>query len=256
MLSFKRFLSLFIVCTMLVAFVLPSYQVSAEELSEDLTEELDDYCPDDGEGTGIVEDEDGNLSSSICYVEPEYLDEIPAGAEVIPYDSSNDTIEPVIIEGGISPAVLPYLIPAALYVFKSAGKRYVVQTLKNSKKNLKIRNGQLAGKRHPVTDVKFSKNGFPQFPKYYTVKLPMNMIKQSDYMHFREANKRLALSLSDPRVAKHFTAAQKNQIRAGLNPKGFTWHHNEKTGQLDLVNSYLHAKTGHTGGRSIWGKLY
>jgi len=33
------------------------------------------------------------------------------------------------------------------------------------------------------------------------------------------------------------------------------WHHHEKTGRLQLVDKNLHDKTGHTGGKAIWGSL-
>lgn len=45
---------------------------------------------------------------------------------------------------------------------------------------------------------------------------------------------------------------------AGLTetPAGYTWHHHQDIGRMQLVPSDLHAKTGHTGGASIWGGGY
>ena len=34
---------------------------------------------------------------------------------------------------------------------------------------------------------------------------------------------------------------------------GYTWHHNQEEGVLQLVDKNVHEQTGHTGGRSIWG---
>jgi hypothetical protein len=36
-------------------------------------------------------------------------------------------------------------------------------------------------------------------------------------------------------------------------PKDLTWHHNEQTGVMELVDRKIHGNTGHTGGNSIWG---
>lgn len=41
----------------------------------------------------------------------------------------------------------------------------------------------------------------------------------------------------------------------GKTPRGYVWHHHQDTGKLQLVNKTIHQKTGHTGGKSIWGKL-
>ncbi len=42
---------------------------------------------------------------------------------------------------------------------------------------------------------------------------------------------------------------------AGLDstPEGYTWHHNQEPGVMQLVDRGVHAATGHTGGFSIWG---
>lgn len=42
-------------------------------------------------------------------------------------------------------------------------------------------------------------------------------------------------------------------VAQGEMPEGFTWHHSEDSGVLQLVNEEAHAQTAHTGGRAIWG---
>jgi hypothetical protein len=51
--------------------------------------------------------------------------------------------------------------------------------------------------------------------------------------------------------AGDFAAANK---AAGYNqtPNGYTWHHHQTTGRMQLVESKVHMKTGHTGGFSLW----
>lgn len=37
-------------------------------------------------------------------------------------------------------------------------------------------------------------------------------------------------------------------------PPGYSWHHHEETGRMQLVPSEVHGAVGHTGGFSMWGK--
>ncbi len=95
-------------------------------------------------------------------------------------------------------------------------------------------NGSLANGIHPVTGVPFDKNGYPIF---------------SDYLYKKGLNDVLIQPTNSR--ANDFRAA--NQA-AGYTttPKGYTWHHHQNTGRMQLVESAVHAKTGHTGGFSLW----
>ena len=35
-------------------------------------------------------------------------------------------------------------------------------------------------------------------------------------------------------------------------PKGYTWHHHQTMGRMQLVETGVHSQTGHTGGFSLW----
>ncbi|MEM7174094.1 MAG: HNH endonuclease [Bacteroidota bacterium] len=37
-------------------------------------------------------------------------------------------------------------------------------------------------------------------------------------------------------------------------PPGYTWHHHQEYGVMELVETEIHQKTGHTGGWALWGK--
>jgi hypothetical protein len=54
-------------------------------------------------------------------------------------------------------------------------------------------------------------------------------------------------------LARTFTKEQLQQIMDGLTPDGLIWHHNEIAGRMQLVDFEIHRKTGHTGGRFLWG---
>ncbi|CAG7648178.1 hypothetical protein PAESOLCIP111_05545 [Paenibacillus solanacearum] len=119
---------------------------------------------------------------------------------------------------------------------------------------LAVRNSSLAGKVHPVTGVAFDSNGFPKFDSRFDTHLPEDQLKSSDATQFRTATKSLANEvMNNPEIAKQFTKLQLEQISRGITPEGYTWHHHQDTGRMQLVDSAIHAKTGHTGGRSIWG---
>lgn len=132
--------------------------------------------------------------------------------------------------------------------FGSGRKVEVTHTY--TKKWITIKNGHLAGKRHPVTNVKFSKSGFPQFPAKAIITLPSKYWKSTNATQFKHSNLILA---KNKNTLKKFNKADQNAIKKGENPNGYTWHHHEKRGVMELVRTKIHSKTGHTGGKSIWG---
>lgn len=128
------------------------------------------------------------------------------------------------------------------------------------------RNESLEGDKHPITDVSFERKTvedadgnevtgvFPVFDSEYDAQLPENLYKASDKEQFKECNNQLKEAVEkDPELAKKFTPEQLEQIKNGDTPDGYTWHHNEERGKMQLVDSDVHAKTGHTGGKTIWG---
>lgn len=135
-----------------------------------------------------------------------------------------------------------------------------------SPKEIHTRNESLEGKKHPETGVPFERKTvkdadgnevtgvFPEFDSAFDAQLPEDLYKSSDKEQFAECNKQLKEKVeNNPEFAKKFTSEQLEQIKNGDTPDGYTWHHNEETGKMQLVDSDVHAKTGHTGGKTIWG---
>ena len=58
----------------------------------------------------------------------------------------------------------------------------------------------------------------------------------------------------DPELRAKFTEEQLEDIANGRTPDGYTWHHNQQPGEIQLVDESVHSQTGHTGGYSIWGR--
>jgi hypothetical protein len=104
----------------------------------------------------------------------------------------------------------------------------------NAKPIPETRNGHLAGGAHPKTGVPFDSDGFPNFKE--------NLYKNGpNEVRIKPTGNRLG----------DFNAAN-NAAGYQSTPKGYTWHHHQTTGRMQLVESLTHMKTGHTGGFSIW----
>ena len=132
--------------------------------------------------------------------------------------------------------------------------------------NLITRNQVLEGDVHPRTGVPFEQKTvvdsdgnlatgvFPKFESSFDAQLPENLLKASDKEQFAECNHQLQEHVEkNTNATKTFSSEQLEQIQNGDTPDGYTWHHNEEIGKMQLVKSDVHALTGHTGGRSIWG---
>jgi hypothetical protein len=128
------------------------------------------------------------------------------------------------------------------------------------------RNAKLAGKKHAKTGVEFVEKTieyggkkitgvFPKFDSAFKLKLPKRLHQASDYDQFTSSTKFLREQIKKtPELGKKFTPEQLSDIAKGKDKvRGYTWHHNEDVGVMELVEEGVHGKTGHTGGKNIWG---
>lgn len=131
---------------------------------------------------------------------------------------------------------------------------------------LNTRNSALEGQTHPETGVPFERKTvtmqdgtkaegvFPQFDSVLDVYLPEELYQATDAKQFAECNRQLKERCdTDPKFREQFSERQLEYIDSGRIPNGYTWHHNEDTGKMQLVNYEQHWRTGHTGGQSVWG---
>ena len=69
--------------------------------------------------------------------------------------------------------------------------------------------------------------------------------------------KKIKKKKKDPEFRKQFSEEQIEQVKDGMKdgaaPDGYVWHHEPETGVISLVDSEVHSKTAHVGGRNIWG---
>ncbi|MCY8807466.1 T7SS effector LXG polymorphic toxin [Bacillus atrophaeus] len=139
-------------------------------------------------------------------------------------------------------------VKAAPYTYEnSAGKTTTIN----------LRMGHLKNDVHPVTKVPYDKDGFPIFESKHTLTLDKADFKKSRDQHFDKLNKQLYKQIEeDPSLIKKLDLNEDDllDLRDGITPEKYTWHHHQTPGKMELVDRVIHAKTGHTGGYKIWGK--
>ena len=128
----------------------------------------------------------------------------------------------------------------------------------------------MLGQKHPETGVEFvlrklkysngelSQGVFPVFKSYSDVKLPKDLYKETFPKQQVKCLAELQKQVKNPLnpIRKNFTEDQIKDIKDGILPEGFTWHHNEVEGLMQLVETSVHNATNHTGGMSLWGIGY
>lgn len=128
---------------------------------------------------------------------------------------------------------------------------------------LACRNSRLAGWQHPETDVPFMwdrinigdveiRGVFPVFESILEKQLPKRYLRRPETDQFNYLNDWLRKRINDPHIRRKFNKRQIEMIRRGIKPRGYTWHHNQQPGLMQLVRTDIHARTAHTGGDSIW----
>lgn len=112
-------------------------------------------------------------------------------------------------------------------------------TYKLVKDSVIPRNSALAGKLHPKTKIPFDNQGYPDFSAHIYIKNGKNADVNIGQL---TGNRQL-----DERLANAAAGFDKT-------PEGYTWHHHQDLGRMQLVKRDIHDKTGHTGGYSIYSK--
>lgn len=95
---------------------------------------------------------------------------------------------------------------------------------------------------------------FPVFDSAFDTQLPEDLLDATDAKQAECCNQELKEAVeNDPELTKQFTPGQLEQIKNGDTPDGYTWHHNEETGKMQLIKTEDHQANRHTGGKAIWG---
>lgn len=137
---------------------------------------------------------------------------------------------------------------------------------------LKTINQELEGAKHSKTGIEFVRKNldlsdgshwtgvFPKFQSAVDVELPPDLYKasfddQKKYL-VEFLQKKVANEAGEKELKRFLDDDAIKAIKKGVIPEGFTWHHNEQEGLMQLVDESIHATTGHTGGMAVWGIKY
>lgn len=118
-------------------------------------------------------------------------------------------------------------------------------------------NVKLAGQRHPVTNIVYDQRGFPIFDDIaiFETRLARNAwIDKSSKAHMQAATRDLRTAIRNGRVSRSkFTPEQQKAIEAGeAKIPGYTWHHHQDPGRMQLIPSEYHKQSAHVGGHRLW----
>jgi hypothetical protein len=165
---------------------------------------------------------------------------------------------------GLKETVINALKESALFNSIETIENISLESLKAQ--NINTINSRLEGIEHPETGVKYVRkevedgNGnmisvvVPEFEKAFSTELSEENLQETDKKQFDECNEKLKEAYDNGELdTSKFTERQLEQIKNGDKPEGFTWHHSEVKGRMELVDTKTHSATAHTGGKSIWG---
>jgi len=120
--------------------------------------------------------------------------------------------------------------------------------------------GETTYVRKDGSTVTYDANGFPKFTSALDVYLnPSELGSGSNTRDFGSSNDKVLQGLiDDPTLLDGFPPAVRDFYAQpnppNLPPPGYTWHHHQDTGRMQLVQRGIHDGFPHTGGASIWGK--
>lgn len=143
-----------------------------------------------------------------------------------------------------------------------SGDKAEVSGIEKESNDVKTINSDLEGKKHPVTDVPYEsdtlpdgrKGVFPVFPPEAEYQLPKELHQETDAKQFKDCNNQLKEEIkNNSELSAKFAPEQMKQIENGRTPSGYTWHHHQQDGKMQLIPTELHDKSAHTGGKALWG---
>lgn len=110
-----------------------------------------------------------------------------------------------------------------------------------------------------VKHIPFNERGLPIFDDVSVcdLKLPKNIsdIKNRD-LHFKSATTELKKLIELGKIDKSIFSEEqiKSIFSESIRIPGFTWHHHEDTGRMQLIPRRIHKTIGHFGGFDLWYK--
>jgi hypothetical protein len=118
-------------------------------------------------------------------------------------------------------------------------------------------NVKFAGTRHPESGIVFDNRGFPILDEHvkYETRISGNLKNMSREAHMRAGTRQLRADIEAGVIDKNmFSEKQLTQIKSGLYKiEGYTWHHHQDLGRMQLVPTDIHKEVKHVEGFEMWG---
>jgi len=134
-------------------------------------------------------------------------------------------------------------------ISKQELNKYYEEKLESKKNNFRTSNYAQA------ENISYSKYNLPEFKSNFECNIPPENYGDTRSRHFAIANKQLKKKIEeDEQFREQFDLRELEQIRNGITPDGYTWHHdgNPPVGRMQLVITEIHDKIRHDGGYSLW----
>ena len=143
-----------------------------------------------------------------------------------------------------------------IHTVDETGQPKRVLQLIDGEKSIYIKNGGCAGGSlniGPLGSVPYDINGFPVFSSRGDVVIDSVFISSNVKAQSREASKALSEAIkADPVLASKFTSEEIQLFEKKKWPSGYTWHHHQEKGRMQLVETKIHDAAKHVGGYAIW----
>lgn len=209
---------------------------------------MDEFDDDNSE----ISDEIENLSEEEldAYLEYEYRDytleddeyeEIPATREEINYALSKEKLDSYIERKGetAKPEGTPLERYENVEVTTRQSKHPTVEYVEDTV--------QIDGRSVTAR--------FPEFESVKDVQLPDNLRfgRISEQESYCNQMLRQDVQENPDKYEGIFNEKQLEQINAGQKPEGFTWHHHQEVGKMQLVDTETHSHNRHDAGFILWG---
>lgn len=96
---------------------------------------------------------------------------------------------------------------------------------------------------------------FPEFSSVKDIQLPQDLRFEKVNAQEKYCNEALLRDVTEnpDEYRDIFTEKQMEQIRNHQTPEGYTWHHHQDVGRMQLVDSDIHKANRHDGGFVLWG---
>lgn len=173
---------------------------------------------------------------------------------------SSKKVKGKVVRVGDPPKVFEDPDTGTVWTYQVGGDEKTINQVRTYDKKTELPDGTFLIEKDGHA-VRYDSDGFPIFDSVADVHLDADAINTGDDVaHFKEANQKLGEALRDnPSLAKelgledHHVDWLLKDPPSGDPPDGFTWHHHQDVGLMQLVPEAVHGDLPHTGGMSIWG---